>query len=197
MVMAWADRIAVYLIRKEWAYGEDQEVLAYFTFCLLSGILHISLLLAAAVFIPHVLVFALFFCSLKSYIGGAHLKKHWQCLWGFTALALLLSALGVLLADMLPLNAVKGIAVGLSMVAGVLVYLCAPIAHPNRPVSRRRLMRSKKTARIIASVQLMIILLTCLMAGPNTAGWLLAAALGQSAATMTLLPNHKVKEVVT
>ena len=100
MVEKLAHKAAAYMVAKDVIPAGKQPLATYGIFEICSNILHILMLLAVGILLSataEIAVFALFFCSLKGYIGGAHLHKHWHCLWGFTAL----SALTVLLARFL------------------------------------------------------------------------------------------------
>ena len=135
---------------------ENKEVYAYAIEYILSNIVSYGMLLIlAGIFnvLPTMLLFLLFWIPLRSNIGGLHAPSQ--------ALCLLLSAIFGIGAVLLAIYFVPGITMLLIFIALsiIVTFLIAPVIHPNHPVSEKRRLKGKKTARIVVIAESVIILL--------------------------------------
>ena len=123
---------------------EDREVYEYSLNILLMGVFHtLTVLLIGflfGMFIESVVLFTSFFLARK-FAGGFHAPKHWQC-YLFT-IATVSGAL--LLARVILLQGDVFFYVALA-VPGLIIFLLAPIEHPNKPLSAKE----KKIYRLIS-----------------------------------------------
>jgi accessory gene regulator B len=142
---------------------ENREIYAYAIEYILSSIVSYGILLIlAGIFnvLPTMLLFLLFWIPLRSNVGGLHAPSQGLCL--------LLSAVFGIGAVLLSIYFVPGIGALLILLALSIVgtFLIAPVIHPNHPVSEKRRLKGKKTARIIIVAESAVILL-CFLFFPH------------------------------
>ena len=99
----------------------------------------------------HTLCFIVFFISLRKRTGGFHANKFWQC-YLETVIVYILIMQGV---PMLCRNTV--VMYGMLFFATVLICIMGTINHPNVDMSKSELKESKKAARLLALMEVMII----------------------------------------
>ncbi len=147
--------------------------------------MQITLLAITAVFfgtVGPIIAYSLFFTSMKGYAGGAHAKRHWSCIGGYSLMAQASCLLCRLIGE--PYDAY--LAVLASTAALLLVVWKAPVPHPNNPKPKRKLVLFRKIAIRIALLQLAITL-SALALGANNMKLFLAGALGGLTASLSLL----------
>ena len=95
--------------------------------------------------------FIVFFFPLRRRTGGFHANKFWQCYLG-----MVITYIGVMLiVPMLCIN--QTIMYGILFFAIMLICIMGTINHPNIDINRSELQESKKAARLIALMEVMII----------------------------------------
>lgn len=99
----------------------------------------------------HTLCFIVFFISLRKRTGGFQANKFWQC-YLETVIVYILIMQGV---PMLCRNTV--VMYGMLFFATVLICIMGTINHPNVDMSKSELKESKKAARLLALMEVMII----------------------------------------
>ena len=182
-----AYKLSICFVKNDIIPEDKRELLEYSVFHILSSILHVLLLLAAGIvfsLVFEIAVFALFFCSLKRYIGGAHATKHRTCLLSFTLLALAGAWFGSLFSE---IPALRCLPVILTVTAALLILWKAPVLHPNAPRRNvQALKKFKKKAAYIAAIQIITALAVCLFRG-FLSPLLFSGSLGSISAAITLL----------
>lgn len=178
-------RFSNYLVSMQAASADNGEIIAYGLFHILSSGIQIVLLAVTAWLFGNalqVLAFTLCFTSLKCYAGGAHARKHWSCLMTYTVMAQSIC----LLCRYVLINMARYWAIPVSALALVLVIWKAPITHPNNPKPKRKRKRYRKLALFIATIQLVLISILCLLF-PVGNEIIFSGTLGELAAATTLI----------
>ena len=186
IVEALARRFSCYLTSIHAEAEDDREVIEYGLFNIFSGILQILFLaLSAFVFglVPEVLVYTVFFGTLKRYAGGAHANRHWVCLWGFTALAIGSSVICSIVSTYVMPHA----AIIAAFATLLIVLVKAPVMHPNNPKSPKRLRKFRGIAVAIAVTQFTVLLGLSLFAPEQIHVITFCASTGGLTAAVTLL----------
>lgn len=95
--------------------------------------------------------FMLFFLSLRKRTGGFHANKFWKCYLGTVTFY-------IAIMQILPILCKKPmIMYGLLSLATLLICVIGTINHPNIDMSKSELQESKKMARFVVLMELMII----------------------------------------
>lgn len=99
----------------------------------------------------HTICFWVFFISLRKRTGGFHANKFWQCYLGtvITYIALI-QAIPMLCGT-------PAVMYGMLFLAMILIYAMGTINHPNMDMNKSELQESKKAARLIVVMEIMII----------------------------------------
>ncbi len=99
----------------------------------------------------HTICFVVFFLSLRKRTGGFHANKFWQCYLG-TVIAY------IAIMQIVPILCKKPIAMyGLLFLAMLLVCIIGTINHPNMDMSKSELRESRKAARLLIFMEIMVI----------------------------------------
>ena len=101
-------------------------------------------------FLPTICVMVFFF-SLRKRTGGFHANKFWQCYLGtvITYIAVI---------QVVPVLCIKQtIMYGMLLFAIILICIMGTINHPNMDMSKSELQESKKAARLVVLMEVMII----------------------------------------
>lgn len=189
MVEQFAAYLSRILINIGIVREEDRPFLAYGLFCMMSDTIQIGLLLAISLLSNTVAQMALFtvcFGLLKRTIGGWHARSHFTCLVLFTTLA----AVCIQIGRRLPQAWVLPCSLMLSAAMWGIVWLKAPVEHPNNPQTPERLCELKRISRRLASLELIFITgPAVLLCGTSFGRWLLTAAMGAFTAAAALIPK--------
>lgn len=186
MVEALALKISKYLVLVQAAEEDDQEVIAYGMFHILSSALQIGILVVFAIIFDVLLeitAYAFCFTSLKRYIGGTHATKHWMCLWGFTFLAFV----SCFICGIVPYYFIPYATVAATTIMLVLIMLKAPVPHPNNPKSKEKLKKLRKISISFSLIQFSVILLGCIFLPESASLYLFCGAMGGLTSSITLL----------
>jgi len=95
--------------------------------------------------------FIVFFLSLRKQTGGFHANKFWQCYLGTVITYIVV----MLVAPMLCVN--QMIMYGLLFGAIILICIMGTINHPNIDMNKGELQESKKAAKLVVLMEVMII----------------------------------------
>ncbi len=95
--------------------------------------------------------FMVFFLSLRKRTGGFHANKFWQCYLGTVIIYITIMQIVPILCR----NPV--IMYGLLFLAILLICIMGTVNHPNMDMNKRELQESKKAARLLALIEVMII----------------------------------------
>ena len=99
----------------------------------------------------HTVCFWVFFLSLRKRTGGFHADKFWQCY-----LCTVVTYIAVM--QVVPMLCVTPIAMyGMLFLAILLIGIIGTINHPNIDMSKSELQESKKAARLVVLMEVMII----------------------------------------
>ena len=99
----------------------------------------------------HTICFVVFFLSLRKRTGGFHANKFWQCYLGTVIIYIVIMQL----VPMLCRN--SAVMYGMLFFAIILICIIGAINHPNIDMSKSELQESKKAARLIVLMEVMII----------------------------------------
>ena len=129
----------------------------YYEYALISMVEHAitvgSMLLLGLIFkqfLPTI-CFIVFFLSLRKRTGGFHANKFWQCYLGTVATYIVVMQV----VPMLCIN--QTIMYGMLFFAIILICIIGTINHPNIDMSKSELQESKKAARLVVLMEVMII----------------------------------------
>jgi len=194
MIEKLAQKISRYFVSMQVASEDNREVIAYGLFHILSDVIQIIVLIITAWLFKnplYILAFTLCFISLKGYAGGAHAKYHWSCLLSYTVIAQ-----GIcIFCHWSPWDLALYLPVIISALSLLLVIYKAPVVHPNNPKPVRKRKQFRKLAIFVATAQLILISIACLLF-PEGIGYISAGSLGELSAAVTLvLPISSKKEV--
>lgn len=95
--------------------------------------------------------FVVFFLSLRKRTGGFHANKFWQCYLGTVITYIVV----MLVVPMLCMN--QTIIYGMLLLAISLIFIMGTINHPNVDMNKSELKESKKAARLIVLMEVMVI----------------------------------------
>lgn len=95
--------------------------------------------------------FIVFFLSLRKRTGGFHAEKFWQCYLG----TVIIFGMVIQIVPMLCRNPV--VMYIMLFIAIVLICIMGTINHPNMDMSKNELQESKKAARLLVLMEIMII----------------------------------------
>lgn len=99
----------------------------------------------------HTVCFMVFFLSLRKRTGGFHADKFWQCYLGTVIFY-------IAIMQIVPILCRKPtIMYGLLFFAMLLICIMGTINHPNMDMSKSELRKSKKAARLVILMEVMII----------------------------------------
>lgn len=99
----------------------------------------------------HTICFLVFFLSLRKRTGGFHADKFWQCYMGTV-----ITYIGVIqIAPILCRN--PAVMYGMLFLAAFVICILGTVNHPNMDMDKSELQESKKAARLLVLMEMMII----------------------------------------
>lgn len=129
----------------------------YYEYALISMVEHTvtvgTMLLLGLIFrqfLPTI-CFIVFFLSLRKRTGGFHANKFWQCYLGTVTTYIVV----MLVVPMLCMN--PAIMYGMLFLATILICMMGTINHPNIDMNKSELQESKKAARLVVLMEVLII----------------------------------------
>lgn len=99
----------------------------------------------------HTICFVIFFLSLRKRTGGFHADEFWQCYLGTVIIYIAVMQV----TPVLCINST--IMYGLLFLAMILIWIMGTINHPNMDMNKDELQESKKAARLLLLMEVMII----------------------------------------
>lgn len=99
----------------------------------------------------HTICFMVFFLSLRKRTGGFHANKFWQCYLGTVIIYIMIMQIVPILCRNLI------VMYGLLFLAILLIFIMGTVNHPNMDMNKRELQESKKAARLLVLMEVMII----------------------------------------
>ena len=163
MLSQMAQKIAYFFMSKGLIQKEDAEVYSYGFELLIADSINWLICISIAIGtgrIPETIVYMVAFMHLRETIGGVHANSQWGCLI-ISTIVYLLFLLGIFVTPekvWIPL-----IVIGVPLHMG-LVYLIAPVAHPNKPFGSQHEVevfrkRSLRNSWIYSGVCFLLVLL--------------------------------------
>lgn len=120
-------------------------------------------------FLPTI-CFAVFFLSLRRRAGGFHAEKFWQCYLETVIIYCMIIRIVPMLCK------TPTVMYGMLLFAIILIYIMGSINHPNMDMNKRELQESKRAARVLVLMEVMIIaVLVCLKVDSIYIGYMSAA----------------------
>lgn len=101
--------------------------------------------------IQQTICFLLFFLSLRKRTGGFHADKFWQCYLGTVITFILVIQATPMLCE------TPSVMYGMLFLAIILIYTMGTINHPNIDMDKNELQASKKVARLMVLIEVLII----------------------------------------
>lgn len=156
MLIKTANKWADWLILNG-ADAEDRDVYVYGAECTFNELISNALLIAVALFLNKALLmlsWLIFFTPIRTHLGGFHASSHFKCI--FYSLVLGLGCITVY-----PFFVERPLVLMFSLLASiVLVFLIAPVTHPNHPFSleKQKKIRKKAIAVILVESAALLIL---------------------------------------
>ena len=183
MLSRLAKSTAHYFVYKNIIESEDEEIYAYGTELLYSGVLNILLAIIISLITDTVyptFLFMLSFIILRQYIGGYHAKTHTGCMSILGTVLIVFSQL----VRFIPSESEMVVSILLSAISVILTMVFAPVEHPNKPLSeseKNNLRKRGATAVIVTSILIMIMSLF-----EFTGRWGMYITLGMFTATVAM-----------
>lgn len=151
MIHGLSKNIAEFYGDKE-GYTQDKiEVCTYGLELIISDIIAIFIVMIAAVFtntVLYTITLLLVFASIRLQAGGFHASSHLKCNLLFFAAY----AVSVLLVKFIPINITKYLISIMNVISIIEIIMYAPVAHPNKPVSKTK----KKKCRYRSLIMVVI-----------------------------------------
>lgn len=99
----------------------------------------------------HTVCFIVFFLSLRKRTGGFHANKFWQCYLGTVIFYIaIMQSVPILCRN-------QAVMYAMLFLAMLLICIMGTINHPNMDMSKRELRESKKAARLLVLLEVMIL----------------------------------------
>ena len=151
MIRGLSKNIAEFYGDKE-GYTQDKiEVCTYGLELIISDIIAIFIVMIAAVFtntVLYTITLLLVFASIRLQAGGFHASSHLKCNLLFFAAY----AVSVLLVKFIPINITKYLISIMNVISIIEIIVYAPVAHPNKPVSKKKKKKCRYRSLIMAIV---------------------------------------------
>ncbi len=151
MIHGLSKNIAEFYGDKE-GYTQDKiEVCTYGLELIISDIIAIFIVMIAAVFtntVLYTITLLLVFASIRLQAGGFHAPSHLKCNLLFFAAY----AVSVLLVKFIPINITKYLISIMNVISIIEIIMYAPVAHPNKPVSKKKKKKCRYRSLIMAIV---------------------------------------------
>lgn len=162
----------------EYSYGMMFARLFSFATLLLIGLLFGSVLGA--------LIFHFTFFPVRIYAGGFHSRGYTGCYLASVAAFVSINCVyklaeGIWVTPMCVLG---------SVLSGIIIFCMSPIADPNKPIDEHETKKYQEKARLIVSIELLIIVVIARVPAANQILFFMSAALIM-AATLLLIPCSK------
>jgi len=196
VIYEFSNKISSKLIGKKIIKEDDKEVYTYgFEIIISSLLILIGMVILGIIFrcLLKVIVFILFFCSLRVQAGGYHAKSHWKCFIYF-----LLSCFLAILISHLLLDFDKNLIIIILVLieSCIIIITYAPVDTVNKPLGSSEKVAYKKKSMITVIVQSIIIIAMSIFLN-SLESYYMVAAIAVFMESLTVLPiiNKKESEV--
>ncbi|MCT4688657.1 accessory gene regulator ArgB-like protein [Vallitalea sp.] len=196
MIYEFSNKISSKLIDKKIIKEDDKEVYTYgFEIVISSLLILIGMIIIGRIFrcMLKVIVFILFFCSLRVQAGGYHAKSHLKCFIYF-----LLSCFLTIFISHLLLDFDKNlIIIVLALIESCIIIITyAPVDTINKPLGSSEKLTYKKKSMITVIVQSIIIIAMSIFLD-SLESYYMVAAIAVFMESLTVLPiiNKRESEV--
>lgn len=154
MIESMAFNLITQMERKQIISKSDVVYYEYALIAMVENSITVGSMLAVGLIFKqflHTICFLIFFLSLRRRTGGFHADKFWQCYLGtvITYIAVIQTA-PILCANLTALY-------GMLILALTSIWIIGTINHPNMDMNRNELLESKKAARLLVLMEVMII----------------------------------------
>ena len=156
MIARLSKRMASFFVRNEVIKSEDEEVYEYGLQLLLSTVFNGIIALVLAVISGTVwqcVCYLAFFILIRKSAGGFHAKTHLGC----CCVLVVVLSLFILFIKFVPANIYAAITVFAVAFSVIVILVCAPLEHENKPISDKDKKRLRKNSIIYAFLILFII----------------------------------------
>lgn len=196
MIYEFSNKISSKLIDKKIIKEDDKEVYTYGFEIIISSLLILAgMIIIGIIFkcLLKVIVFILFFCSLRIQAGGYHAKSHLKCFTYF-----LLSCFTAIIISHLLLDFDKNLIIIILVLieSCIIIITYAPVDTINKPLCNSEKDTYKKKSMITVILQA-IIILTMSIFFNSLEQYYMVAAIAAFMESLTVLPiiNKKESEV--
>ncbi|GMQ64737.1 accessory gene regulator ArgB-like protein [Vallitalea maricola] len=193
MIYEFSNKISSKLIDKNIIKEDDKEVYTYgFEIIISSLLILIGMVILGIIFrcLLKVIVFILFFCSLRVQAGGYHAKSHWKCFIYF-----LLSCFLAILISHLLLDFDKNLIIIILVLieSCIIIISYAPVDTINKPLGSSEKVAYKKKSMVTVIVQSIIIIAMSIFLN-SLEPYYMVAAIAVFMESVTVLPIINTKE---
>lgn len=132
----------------------DCEYYEYALIAMIENFMTVGTMLLLGIFLGeflHTICFLVFFLSLRKRTGGFHADKFWQCYLGTVVTFIVIMKATPMFCETLAAM------YGMLFLATVLICIMGTINHPNIDMDAGELQESKKAARLLVLMEVMII----------------------------------------
>lgn len=158
MIKSLSNKITSFLVCNNSIDNEDSEICSYGLEVLISSLINLVIVLfigfILAKFIQTV-VFVACYCSIRQFSGGYHASSHWKCIFTFLCMYIV-TVFIVGNMDSIYLKSEVLLIGGLNWIS---IFILVPVEHINNPLSDIEKIKNRKSARVIATLILVGILL--------------------------------------
>jgi len=156
MITLMSKNISSFFINKEIIQIEDREIYEYCFEILLSTLICITTLIIMAIISNTIAYTSLFFAGfipLRLVAGGYHAKTHFRCY----VLLMVTYSMFILSLYMIPVEHLTYFVIPCAIVSVILIFIFAPSADKNKPISAKDLQRFRIISRIIAIICIILV----------------------------------------
>lgn len=186
MITGLSDRVSRLIISEGIQPQSEAEKLAYGLRKMINYVIQIIILLLIALPTAKVLdylAYCVFYCTLRPKVGGAHAITRFGCMGTFSIIA----TAAVFLGYYLPTAAKPFVSAVLAVFSAIVVFVRAPVTHPNAPKREKTIAKCKLRGRILSLCQCGIILVACLFPQEAVLQYTFCGALGLFTVSIFLL----------
>jgi accessory gene regulator B len=155
MVESCANKITLYLIKKETIDSDDYELYQYAFETIVALIMQLSTILIIGFALnrfTETLLFLVFYCPIRQFSGGFHAENYKRCLLFFVTIYITNIYLMNKLISMKSTTAV----IVLAFISFIGIYFLAPQEHRHNPLSSEEIKKYKKIVMYLCSFLLII-----------------------------------------
>lgn len=193
MIYEFSNKISTKLIDKKVIKEEDQEIYTYGFEIVISSLLILIGMIGLGILLHQllkVIVFILFFCSLRIQAGGYHAKTHLKCFIYFLLSCFFAILISYLLKDY---NRNLLIIVLVLIESCIIIFTYAPVDTINKPLCDSEKINYKRKSMVTVIIQSLIIA-TLSMFFNSLESYYMVAAIAVFMESITVLPIINKKE---